>query len=473
MNNPLRFSAVGVALAYCAASLLVLALFATPLWYAWDNTISNGRIEALDGDARRLETAARVRGLPALAAAIDAMVGDAESSDSGGSDSRGGNRGSGRAGRMMLLTDAAGHPLAGNLPQWPAATGCEPGPHETTLRQHGLPLKVAYVCRQLPGGERLLVGNNINRFDKLERLFIYGLLGCTLTLLCIAVAGSLLTRRALLARIRRIEESTSAIVHGNLSARLATTHGDDEVDALTRTVNRMLDQIEQLIVGVRDVSNAIAHDLRTPLGALRYRLEEIVMTRPPAEQAYADIDAAILDVDQVLAIFNALLRLAEIDSGARRAGFVDMDARAVAAEVVEFYQPLAELKETSLRFQAASPLPLRGDPLLLAQAVGNLVDNALKYTPPGGAIDVVAEAQEDGIAVTVSDNGPGITDAERDKVLQRFYRSDASRGTPGAGLGLSLVDAVARLHGGAVELASGQPGLRARLLLRGGRPSRD
>jgi len=235
---------------------------------------------------------------------------------------------------------------------------------------------------------------------------------------------------------------------------------------LAHTVNRMLDQIEHLVHGVRNVSNAIAHDLRTPLAELRYRLEELVLTRPAPEETFAEIDTAIADVDQVIAIFNALLRLAEIDNGTRQSGFVEMEVGNVAGEVAEFYLPLAELKDVTLTFSSSGKLNVGGDPLLLAQAIGNLIDNALKYAPRDGSITVIARQRPDRrIEVVIADDGPGIPDHEKPKVAERFYRSDASRGTPGVGLGLSLVAAVARLHGGSLELGDNHPGLRATLLL--------
>jgi signal transduction histidine kinase len=228
----------------------------------------------------------------------------------------------------------------------------------------------------------------------------------------------------------------------------------------------MLEQIEQLLHGVRNVSNAIAHDLRTPLAELRSRLEEVVVTRPPPGQVHAEIEGAVADVDRVIGIFNALLRLAEIDTGARRSGFVQVDLVQVAAEAAEFYQPLAELKGVKLAFESAGEQTVAGDPLLLAQAIGNLIDNALKFAPLHGAITVATAERRDGtVEVVVSDNGPGIPDAEKARVSQRFYRGDASRGTPGVGLGLSLVEGVARLHGGALELADNRPGLRATLVV--------
>jgi signal transduction histidine kinase len=235
---------------------------------------------------------------------------------------------------------------------------------------------------------------------------------------------------------------------------------------LAQTVNRMLDQIEQLIQGVRNVSNAIAHDLRTPLTELRFGLENLSLTRPAPDQTFAEIDTAVADVDRVIAIFNALLRLAEIDTGARRSAFAEVDLAQIAGEAAEFYQPIAELKSVTLVSDQPGEMIVPGDPLLLAQAISNLIDNALKFIPKNGVIHVsVAQAADLAIAVTVADNGPGIADAEKSKVVERFYRSDVSRGTPGVGLGLSLVAAVAKLHGGHLELTDNHPGLRVTLTL--------
>jgi signal transduction histidine kinase len=220
----------------------------------------------------------------------------------------------------------------------------------------------------------------------------------------------------------------------------------------------------ELMQGVKNVSNTIAHDLRTPLGELRSRLEDLSVARPPADETFAGIDAGIADVDRVIGIFNALLRLAEIDSGARRSGFAPVDVAKVAGDAAAFYQPIAEDKGLALRFESRGELTAAGDATLLAQAIINLLENALKHA--NGTVAVSATQRRDGkIEVAVSDDGPGIPDQERPHVTERFYRCDASRGTPGVGLGLSLVAAIARLHGGALELSDNRPGLRAGLLL--------
>jgi signal transduction histidine kinase len=281
------------------------------------------------------------------------------------------------------------------------------------------------------------------------------------------VIGGLFVRRALLGEVHRINQTTAAIIGGDYSRRLVRHGGENEFDMLAQTVNRMLDQIQNLIHGISDVSNAIAHDLRTPLTELRAKLEVLSLGRPPMEETYAEIDTAMADVDRVISIFNALLRLAEIDNGARRAGFVAVDIVKVAHDAVEFYQPLAELKGLALIFSANGQAITLGDPLLLAQAIGNLIDNALKYARTEVEVEVLKtpQAPNEAFAIAVSDDGPGVPDAEKSKVVDRFYRGDSSRGTPGIGLGLSLVASVVKLHGGSLMLSDAHPGLRASLLM--------
>ncbi len=316
----------------------------------------------------------------------------------------------------------------------------------------------------LGGGYNLLVGRDNALFAPLQTHFWYGLAAAVAVLSIAGLLVGLITRRALMSRIHSIRQTVSAIIHGDLKHRLPTQLNDDELNTLSRTINGMLEQIELLVHGVRNVSNSIAHDLRTPLAELRSRLEELALIRPPPEQTYAEIDGAVADVDRVIRIFDALLRLAEIDAGMRRSGFVSLDAADLAANAVEFYAPAAELKNIDPAFRSDGPVPVSGDPVLLAQALSNLIDNALKYAPVNGTIEVAVLKRGDGTAeMSVSDNGPGIADAEKSKVVERFYRGDASRGTPGVGLGLSLVQAVAKLHGSALSLSDRDPGLRVSL----------
>jgi signal transduction histidine kinase len=445
-----RSSAYTLAVFYVLLGLATLALFAAPLWYAWRVTIEDGRTEILLEDAQRFAEVFRQQGPEGLARFIDERV-----------------RMQIAAERLLSLSDPKLKPLAGNLPEWPPEVPALPGTYTLSMARNGHPVTVRLVHSVLPGGYNLLVGRDQILFQPLEQRFWYGLAAAVAVLSVVGMIGAVLIRRAVLARMQSISRTVAGIIQGDLTRRLPTGGGPDEFDTLSRTINRMLEQIEHLVHGVRNVSNAIAHDLRTPLAELRSRLEELSVTRPPTEECFAEIDGAVADVDRVIGIFNALLRLAEIDTGARRSGFVEIDADDLTAKAVEFYLPAAELKNIQLSFRGQGGLSLRGDPVLLAQAIANLIDNALKFTPDDGAVTVETRRQGDGrIELSVTDDGPGIPDGEKPRVTERFYRSDAGRFLPGVGLGLSLVGAVAKLHAGALELTDNHPrGLRARLIL--------
>jgi signal transduction histidine kinase len=440
----IRSSALSLALGYVALGIVALILFAAPLWYAWQVTIAEGRVEFLQTDAQRLAEVYRREGADALRTFIDARVGMQIVGE-----------------RILLLTDASMHPLAGNLQQWPSNVPTAAGNYDTEIAVAGHGNESALVHVEGFGSYHLLVGRDNVLFKPLQTRFWYGLSAAIAVLTIAGILVGLITRRALMTRVHSIRQTVSAIIHGDLQHRLPTHINDDELNTLSRTINGMLDQIEQLVHGVHNVSNSIAHDLRTPLAELRSRLEELALIRPAADETFAEIDGAVADVDRVIRIFDALLRLAEIDSGMRRSGFTTLDASDLAANAVEFYEPAAELKDIELRLTIAGPVMVFGDPVLLAQALGNLIDNALKYAPKNGIIEVAVRKREDGAAeISVTDNGPGITGAEKIKVVERFYRGDASRGTPGVGLGLSLVQAVAKLHGSVLELLDQSPGLR-------------
>jgi len=444
----MRSSALSLALGYIGLGVVALILFAAPLWYAWQVTIAESRVENLQMDAQRLGDVYRRDGAEGLKNYIDTRVGMQIVGE-----------------RILLLTDAAGHPLAGNLPAWPPKVPVAPGNYDTEIDLAGRD-ESALVHVAAIDSYRLLVGRDNRLFKPLQTRFWYGLSAAFAVLSLAGVLIGLITRHALMSRVHSIRRTVSAIIHGDLQHRLPTHVNEDELNTLSRTINGMLDQIEQLVHGVRNVSNSIAHDLRTPLAELRSRLEEVSLIRPPREETYAEIDGAVADVDRVIRIFDALLRLAEIDAGLRRSGFVSLDASDLAASAVEFYEPAAELKDIELRFVASGSVLVSGDPVLLAQALGNLIDNALKYAPKNGSIEVAVRRLEDGSAeLSVTDNGPGISAAERGKVVERFYRGDASRGTPGVGLGLSLVDAVAKLHGSTLELQDRAPGLRVIMVI--------
>jgi signal transduction histidine kinase len=449
MNRLIRSSAVTWALGYVLLGLAALAAFAVPLWYAWNVTIYSGRQEILLDDTARLTELFKHQGVAGLTSYINARVGMQIAGE-----------------RTLLLTDSDYRPLAGNLAAWPRDIPDKPGTRVVTADLAGQPTHTILVRTTLPGGYHLLVGRDSTLFLPLERRFTWGLITAVTFLFVMGVGGAIVMRRELLARVQVIRQTVSAIMQGDLRRRLPIARSGDELDTLAQTLNGMLDHMEYLIRGISNVSNSIAHDLRTPLAELRSRLEELALTRPSSAETFAEIDAAVADVDRVMRIFNALLRLAEIDSGARRSGFVRVDAAAVAAEVVEFYEPAAEQKGVVFSFQATEDAAVAGDPVLLAQALSNLIDNSLKSVSERGAISVRVGKRADGaVEIAVADDGPGIADADRPKATERFFRGDSSRGTPGVGLGLSIVDAVAKLHGGALQLLDNHPGLLAQMVL--------
>jgi signal transduction histidine kinase len=344
-----RASAYSLALAYVAVGIVALVLFAAPLWYVWQVTIQEGRGEFLQTDAQRLGEIYRREGEPGLKSFIDARIRMNIAGD-----------------RILLLTDSTLHPLAGNLAAWPPAVPPVPGFYTSRLElgDQGSPTALVHVAHL--GSLNLLVARDNKLFAPLQSRFWYGLTVAVAVLAAAGVMIGFITRRTLLARIHSIDHTATAIIHGDLQHRLPTQLSDDELNTLSRTINGMLDQIEQLVHGVRNVSNSIAHDLRTPLAELRSRLESLSLIRPPAEETFAEVDGAVADVDRVIRIFDALLRLAEIDAGMRRSGFKTLDVADIAANAVEFYAPAAELKSIDLSFHSEGPALVSGDPVLLS-----------------------------------------------------------------------------------------------------------
>jgi signal transduction histidine kinase len=367
---------------------------------------------------------------------------------------------------VYLLTDPRLTPIAGNLDAWPLDVGRPQGWYQVQLVRDDRPYATRVFNVQLPGDFHLLVGRDVQTRIALRRLILQSLIWAGLLAVMLAVGGGLLVRRSVLRRVEAINRTARAIVQGDLSQRVPTRDSSDEFDQLTQIINNMLGQIQVLIEGIRNTSNAIAHDLRTPLAELRSRLEGLLRSFGPTEAVADELQNAISDIDRLIGIFNALLRLSELDSGVRRAGFRRIELADLIAEVAEVYEPIAEEKAIALRVDVVHRPAINGDPFLIAQAVGNLLDNAIKYAPEQGKISVSLSRTGDGkTVIAVSDNGPGIASEEHGRVVERFYRGDASRRTPGVGLGLSVVAAVARLHGGTLEFADNRPGLIASLIL--------
>jgi signal transduction histidine kinase len=279
-------------------------------------------------------------------------------------------------------------------------------------------------------------------------------LGITVAL---GVVGGFLFSRTIMGRVERITQTCRRIMRGDLSQRIDTAGQSDELSRLSESVNEMLDQIERLMNGLREVSDNVAHDLRTPLNRLRVRLE-VAVNNAVDEKEKEELEEAIADADRLLATFSSLLRIARAEASLRRS-FETVDLGSIVEDVVDLYQPFAE--EKGIRFESNVEFGVKawGDPNLIAQALANLVDNAVKYTPNGGEVMVSLKSESGLASLTVVDSGPGIPEAYREKVFGRLYRLDDSRSTPGSGLGLSLVWAVGKSHGLSIDLFDNTPGL--------------
>ena len=369
---------------------------------------------------------------------------------------------------IYLLADPNFRVLAGNLSNWPqAARGADPWIEFELYAADDADGREVHRARvrhfQLRRGFHLLVGRNLRDFEAMRSAIVrnvawgIGVAG----VLAIAIAWWL--RRSVTTRIESINRTARRIMEGELSERIESGGSGDEFDELVANLNGMLARIEALMEDVRRVSDNVAHDLRTPLGRLRTRLERL--RDASGDGASAPLaEAALREADQMLATFNALLRIARIETRQRRHAFERVDLATVGDDVADLYAPFAESRGITFRHSGIAA-PVEGDADLLFQSLANLLDNAMKYTPEGGAVTLHVTSDDESVTAVVADSGPGVPHEEREAVLRRFYRLEPARSTPGSGLGLSLVSAVAQLHEAALTLEDNAPGLLVRLQL--------
>jgi signal transduction histidine kinase len=393
---------------------------------------------------------------------------------------------------LYLVSSFAGQPLAGNVTSLPAGVLDEPGWVETTYRrideaeqgQQARPgpprpphLALARVF-QLPGGFRLLVGRDLEERERLYHIVISAGRWSVVIVLVLGLAGGFLVSRRVLRRVDGMTDTTRTIMQGDLSGRLPVAGTGDEIDRLAENLNAMLERIEALMNGLQEVSDNIAHDLKTPLTRLRNRAEQALRTAHNESDYRAALEGTIEESDGLIRTFNALLMIARAESGQARENISEFDAAEVARDICELYEPLAEQKGLAVTLEAAASAPVRGNRELISQALANLVDNAIKYSGAkpehvqGAPPDIVlgAAAEGDRILLSVADRGPGIPETERSRAVERFVRLEQSRSQPGSGLGLSLASAVARLHGGELILSDNNPGLKTVIALPRGGP---
>jgi signal transduction histidine kinase len=449
----LRTTAFKLSLVY----LTIFALFAAFLlaYFAWNTRrlITEQITQTVDAEITGLAEQYRQGGIRRLVFIVEARSRRPESS-------------------LYLVTAPAGEGLAGNVGSLPAGILNTPGWIETAYRRvddtDGSEHHALVRVFQLPAGFRLLVGRDLEERERLREIVLAAGRWSLAIVIVLGVAGGLFVTRRVLKRVDAMTDTTRKIMEGDLSGRLPIAGTGDELDRLAGNLNDMLERIEALMHGLKEMSDNIAHDLKTPLTRLRNRCEEALRLAEDESQYRVALESTIEESEALIRTFNALLMIARAESGQARDGMADVDAAEIARGVGELYEPLADEKGIQLRVDAPVAAPVHGNRELISQALANLVDNAIKYGAPdridmnGAEPEIVIKAAPDGerILLTVADAGHGIPASDRGRVVERFVRLEQSRSKPGSGLGLSLASAVARLHGGELKLEDNQPGLK-------------
>ena len=428
-----------------AASSLALVLF---FWWATAGVLDRQVEAAIDADAQFLAERWKTEGLPALIMTVQERLAENVDDDA-----------------IYMLNDPLGRKVAGNMQHWPEAVTESGGFYELDVMRAGTRSLADVRQYELPGGFRLLVGRDVRGRVELRELLTNTLLWSVVLVAGLAGIGVFLVRRLFTRMVADVSATADAIAGGDLTPRVRRTGRGDEFDRMAESINNMLERIARLMDGVRQVSNAIAHDLRTPITRARARLEDAAEHAGSELELRAAVERAVADLDGVTAVFQALLRIAEIEAGARRSAFSDVDLGPLLADLGELYGAPAEERGLQLMLDVPDTLTVQGDRELIQQAVANLLDNAIKFSPGDARIRLAARAEGRQARISISDEGPGIPEADRGRAAERFFRGEQARSTPGSGLGLALVQAVAMLHEGALVLEDARPGLRAVLTL--------
>ena len=378
---------------------------------------------------------------------------------------------------LILLTTPSGETLAGNVESLEPGVLDHPGWLEIAYRrveasedvEHRALVRVV----DIPSGFHLLVGRDLEERERIYAIIANAGRWSFALVVVLGLAGGFFVSRRVLKRIDAMTGTAQTIMAGDLTGRLPIAGTGDELDRLADNVNAMLERIEALMRGLKEVSDNIAHDLKTPLTRLRNRCEEALRGARGEADWRAALETTIAESDELIRTFDALLMIARAESGQARDNMTEFDAAEVARGVGELYEPLAEQKGLTLTIDAPGAAPVHGNRELVSQALANLVDNAIKYAGPetakinGASAEVVVRAGREGgrVTLSVADHGPGIPAADRSRVVERFVRLEQSRSEPGSGLGMSLASAVARLHGGELKLEDNVPGLKSTIVL--------
>lgn len=442
-----RTTAFRQALAYVALFGAAVLILLGVIYWSTLTVVDRQTTENIDAEIRGLAEQYRDEGLSQLVEILTERSGSVGSKNN-----------------VYLLADPAFSHITGNLADWPADAKDAPGWVDLELQAIDGGKSSTHQVRArtfvLPGDYRLLVGRDMREQARLREIVLEALAWVMAGTVVLGLAGGFLMSRNMLRRVDGMSAAAHRIMRGDLSQRVPTNESGDEFDRLAKALNEMLDQIEQLMTAMRAVTDSLGHDLRSPLTRLKGRIEMTLRGKPDESAYRKTLDQAIADTDAILGTFNALMSVAMAEAGVGRAEMTDVDIVEIARDALELYEPLAEEKGQRLSFVAEGPAIVRGQRQLLAQAVANLLDNAVKYSPAASPVGLDVKKDADRIYLRVFDNGPGVLAKDRDRVLGRFVRLDASRSTPGSGLGLSLVAAVAKLHGAALSLEDNTPGLR-------------
>jgi len=450
--NPARTSAFRLTLLYTgvfSVSVLVLLGF---IYWSTVAVIERQTAETIESEIRGLAEQYRQQGVTRLVQVIGERSGD-----------------KGDRNNVYLLTDSNLKRLAGNVRSWPAAATASGQWVNLGLQRREndrfVPHEIQARTFTLPDGHRLLVGRDMYEKTKFRNTVVETLAWALAATVVLGLIGGLFVSRRMLRRVDQVSHTAQGIMQGDLSRRMQKSGSDDEFDRLAESLNAMLDQIERLMTGMRWATESIAHDLRSPLTRLRTRIELALRDSPDSSQDRAALADALAQTDAALALFDSLLKIATAEAGVAPTELTCLDLAALARDATELYEPVAEDKGIALETHVPGHAPVRGQSQLLAQAVANLLDNAVKNTPSGGRISVSLENVPPDVVLFVADNGPGVPEADRERVLERFVRLEPSRRGPGTGLGLSLVAAVAKLHGATLRLEDNSPGLKVSLRL--------
>jgi signal transduction histidine kinase len=447
--------------------LFLFALFAASLlgYFAWNTRrlITEQITSTVDAETSEISEIYARRGLRGLVFNVE-------------------NRSLRPGANLYLVTTPTGQAIAGNVGSLAAGVMASTGWSETLYRrlddQDTQNHRALVRVTELPSGFRLLIGRDLEERRRLFGIIAHAAQWSILIVVVLGLGGGIFVARRVLHRIDAMTGTTQRIMAGDLSGRLPVGRSGDELDRLASNLNAMLERIEALMIGLKEVSDNIAHDLKTPLTRLRNRAED-ALAQSGSEQEYrAALERTIEESDGLIRTFNALLMIARAESGQARDNMDSFDAAEVANGIHELYEPLAEDDGMTLRVKTTFA-PLHGNRELISQALANLVENAIKYGKPAQAgqplgadaipmsreILIEAERDADKVLLSVTDHGPGIPEADRQHAVERFVRLEASRTLPGSGLGLSLASAVATLHGGELRLSDAHPGLRAMLAI--------